>query len=314
MRLYESRTRVVLLRTVAGVKPRPQGVGRCRTMMIGRPLVRPLILVCNDDGVHAPGISVLADALQVLGEVLVVAPLHQQTAAGRSYGQAHTEHELWRVPIGIEHIQEAIAVDVSPALAVTLGVLQLAPRTPALVVCGINYGENLGFAVTGSGTVGAALAAASLDCPAIASSLEAPLEGHARVAPETVDWSVSAELTRFVAAKVLRHGLDPTIAALNLNVPSGARRPAPLRVTTQSSQSYFLFESDATSGRGSAGPLRTMVRYDPASLEKDSDVWALKIDRVASVTALSRNMSAVVGWEQVGSELMPSTTSVRHLG
>ncbi|MDD5656946.1 MAG: 5'/3'-nucleotidase SurE, partial [Elusimicrobia bacterium] len=116
------------------------------------------ILVCNDDGIDSPGLRAAAQAVAGLGEVVVAAPARQQTASGRGYS--------FRSDAALEPVEftaagralEAYRLDCSPAMLVqhALPVL-FAGKPPALVVCGINYGENVGTSVTTSGTVGAAL-------------------------------------------------------------------------------------------------------------------------------------------------------------
>ena len=121
---------------------------------------RPLILLTNDDGIDSPGLHAVMEAVADLGELLVVAPISQQTAAGRSYPIALSKaiHQTEIYYNGQQY--PAYKVDASPAQAVTLAVRELATRPIDLCISGINYGENLGSGVTISGTVGAALDAA----------------------------------------------------------------------------------------------------------------------------------------------------------
>src|SRR4030095_13243954 len=103
-----------------------------------------VILVTNDDGVHAPGLAALAAALEPLGEVHVVAPDREQSAVGH----ALTLHR----PRGCEQLGERrYAVNGTPSDCVNLGVLGLLPERPVLVASGINHGSNLGEGVTYSG-------------------------------------------------------------------------------------------------------------------------------------------------------------------
>jgi 5'-nucleotidase len=109
----------------------------------------PLILVTNDDGVHAPGIKALADALGERGEVYVVAPDREVSACAQSLTLKH--------PLRVEKVSERIfAVDGTPADCVNLAIVKVLPRRPELVVSGINRGPNLGEDVFYSGTVGGA--------------------------------------------------------------------------------------------------------------------------------------------------------------
>src|SRR5918997_3877352 len=123
-----------------------------------------LILVTNDDGVHAAGLAALARALEPLGDVYVIAPEREQSACGH----ALTLHRPLRVqPLG----DRRFAVNGTPSDCVNLGVLGFLPERPVLIASGINHGSNLGDDVTYSGTVSAAMEATLLGVPAIAVSL-----------------------------------------------------------------------------------------------------------------------------------------------
>src|SRR5439155_26025529 len=99
-----------------------------------------LLLVTNDDGVHAAGLAALADALAELGEVWVIAPEREQSACGH----ALTLHRPLRaVPMG----ERRFAVNGTPSDCVNLAVLGFMPERPAIVVSGFNHGGNLGVDV-----------------------------------------------------------------------------------------------------------------------------------------------------------------------
>src|SRR6202162_3859674 len=109
-----------------------------------------VILVTNDDGVHATGLLALAAALDGLGEVYIVAPDRDQSAVGH----ALTLHR----PLRVTQVGERrYAVNGTPSDCVNLAVLGLLPGRPVLVAAGINHGSNLGDDVTYSGTVSAAM-------------------------------------------------------------------------------------------------------------------------------------------------------------
>src|SRR3972149_2595964 len=130
------------------------------------------ILLTNDDGIQSPGLWIAAKALSELGFVHVVAPRDQFSGAGRSL--PITSDGLIRAqPMHVNGQDWTVySVGGTPAQAVLHAILEVLPKPPELVVSGINYGENLGTGVTVSGTVGAALEAASLGIPALAISLE----------------------------------------------------------------------------------------------------------------------------------------------
>jgi 5'-nucleotidase len=167
----------------------------------------PVILVTNDDGIHAAGLAALADALDELGEVWTVAPDREQSAVGH----ALTLHR----PLRVERLGERkFAVNGTPSDCVNLGVLGLLPEPPVLVVSGINHGSNLGDDVTYSGTVSAAMEGTLLGVPSMAvSQAELDAEG----------FGSAAAVARLVAVRVLVEGL-PAKTLLNVNVPRGSVR------------------------------------------------------------------------------------------
>jgi 5'-nucleotidase len=174
----------------------------------------PLILVTNDDGVHAPGIVALAKALAGLGELWTVAPDREASASSQSLTLKH--------PLRAEKVDTGVfAVDGTPADCVNLAIVKLLPRRPALVVSGINRGGNMGDDVFYSGTVGAAREATFFGVHAIAVSLAARAD---------LDYSPAATFACLLARLVLDRGL-PERTLLNVNVPPGT--PTGVAVTVQ---------------------------------------------------------------------------------
>src|SRR5258708_8748311 len=125
---------------------------------------QPLLLVTNDDGVHAPGIRALAAAVAHLGEVHIVAPDREVSACAQSLTLKH--------PLRAETIEPRVwAVEGTPADCVNLALVKLLPRRPELVLSGINRGANLGEDIFYSGTVGGAREGTFFGVPSIAMSL-----------------------------------------------------------------------------------------------------------------------------------------------
>src|SRR5688572_12677493 len=99
-------------------------------------MTKPLILVTNDDGVAAPGIRAVADALRDVGEVVVAAPDRERSAASHSISLDR--------PLRVDEVEQGVyAIDGTPVDCVYLALLHLVPRRPSLVVSGINNGFNL---------------------------------------------------------------------------------------------------------------------------------------------------------------------------
>jgi 5'-nucleotidase len=163
------------------------------------------ILVSNDDGIHARGLRVLADALSALGEVCVVAPDRDQSAASHSL----TLHR----PLRVEKVaRNWYAVDGTPTDCVALAVMGITKRRFDLVASGINLGGNMGDDVTYSGTVSAAFEAALLGVPAFAVSLVAQRK-------PTPDFAAAGQAASIVARLIGKHGLAVD-TLLNVNVPN----------------------------------------------------------------------------------------------
>jgi 5'-nucleotidase len=166
-----------------------------------------VILVTNDDGIHAAGLAALAGALAPLGEVYVIAPDREQSAVGH----ALTLHR----PLRVDRVGERrFAVNGTPSDCVNLGVLGLLPEAPVLVVSGVNHGSNLGDDVTYSGTVSAAMEGTLLGVPSMAVS---------QVDGEAGGFEAAGRIAELVAARVLVEGL-PAKTLLNVNVPRGEVR------------------------------------------------------------------------------------------
>ncbi|MBK5260922.1 MAG: 5'/3'-nucleotidase SurE [Thermoanaerobaculia bacterium] len=164
------------------------------------------ILVTNDDGIYSEGIRKLADALRPIGEVIIVAPDREQSAASHAL--------TLNRPLRLLMIKEnEWIVDGTPTDCVNLAVLKLLKdHRPDIVVSGINFGPNLGDDVTYSGTISAAFEGALLNIPSIAFS--ALVGEHFSFDPCA---EFAAELTRMV----LKQEPDPNIV-LNVNFPTAA--------------------------------------------------------------------------------------------
>lgn len=163
----------------------------------------PLILVSNDDGIHAEGLRALADSLEPLGTVVVVAPDRERSATGHSLTLSR--------PLRVTRIDENwYSVDGTPTDCITLAVMELLPRRPQLVAAGINHGSNLGDDVTYSGTVASAMEATLQGIPAFAMSL---------AGDRTCDFRTAGLCARRLAREILQRGL-PQDTLLNVNVPN----------------------------------------------------------------------------------------------
>lgn len=131
----------------------------------------PAILITNDDGMKADGLIRLAEAARAFGEVWVVAPAIQRSAASHSI-TLHSHIDVFPVDFPVEGVH-AFACSGTPADCVRVGALSIMPEKPDAVLSGINYGYNVASDIQYSATVGAALEAAFQGFPAMALSEDA---------------------------------------------------------------------------------------------------------------------------------------------
>ncbi|MCL2789606.1 MAG: 5'/3'-nucleotidase SurE [Desulfobulbus sp.] len=161
-----------------------------------------LILVTNDDGVHAPGIHALYEAVSSLGEAVIVAPERDNSAVSHSL----TMNRPLRVVQLERHIH---TIDGTPTDCVTIAINKILRRKPDLLVSGINPGANLGDDISYSGTVSAAIEGTMYSIPSLAFSLG----GN-----PPFDFEVTAAVAWKLASMALAMHLPPN-SLLNINIP-----------------------------------------------------------------------------------------------
>jgi 5'-nucleotidase len=193
----------------------------------------PLILVSNDDGHFSDGIRSLASAMQGLGDVIVVAPEAEQSAASHAIS-------LHR-PLRIKEIRPHwYTVDGTPTDCAYLAINHiLRGRKPTLMVSGINHGSNLADDVTYSGTVAAAMEASLLGVPAIALSL---------ATREQFEFEAASRFARSLATAALARPLPPGML-LNVNIPPGELRGYRLTRLGKHSYGFDVIENVDPRGR-----------------------------------------------------------------
>src|SRR5512146_1399292 len=196
------------------------------------------ILLTNDDGIQSPGLWAAAEALSEIGFVHVMAPRDQFSGAGRSYSISSDGLIASQIMEVGGKQWTVYGIGGTPAETVLHAVLEVLPRLPDLVVSGINYGENIGTAVTTSGTVGAALEAASFGLPAMAISLETLPAQHFSYSNE-VDFSAAAHFTRYFGQMLLEKKMPPDVFVLKVDIPRQATVQTPWEITRQSLQRYY---------------------------------------------------------------------------
>lgn len=240
------------------------------------------ILVTNDDGISAPGLLALAQAMRPLGQVTVLAPDHNWSASGHV---KTLERPLRVKEAFLADGMRALATDGAPSDCVALALLGLLDASVDLVVAGINGGPNLGHDLTYSGTVTAAMEAAIAGVPAAAFSLDLPER-----LPGALDFAPAARVAGKVAANIIANGL-PEGALLSVNVPyladdqirgmrvarQGLRiyRDELVRRADPRGRPYYWIGGDAPSGK----------------VEEGTDIGALH-DGYVSITPIQLDLTA----------------------
>jgi 5'-nucleotidase len=233
------------------------------------------ILVTNDDGIEAPGLWCQAEAWSAFGEVLVVAPAHEQSGAGTSFTYRR-ELQIREVESRVPGIK-AYSVDGTPSDCVTVGLRRLRTGRVSVVSAGVNSGANLGRGVLGSGTLGAAL------------------QGHYRglltfcISMERGDGSIGWETARLVVerlAKLSIAGRLPNEPLLNVNIPAVEFDKIEGWTITRMALAHYQRLVEETNG----GVVQRRLIVDPGAAEPGTDVWALQRNMV-TITPLSHDLT-----------------------
>ena len=221
------------------------------------------VLICNDDGIHARGISVLVDAVRPLATVHVVAPEAEQSAVGHAITIASP---LKSAPVYRDGELFGHAVSGTPADSVKLAISELLEEPPDLVLSGINLGPNAGISVLYSGTVSGATEGALLGVPSIAFSL---------AIFRNPNWDTAQKIVRHVVERFSSSQL-PKECVLNVNIPNVPYAEVKGYKIVPIGRSRYVEEFDArTDPRGNAyywmdGVLKSVDDHE------DNDIGQLK--------------------------------------
>ncbi len=232
---------------------------------------KPVILITNDDGITAPGIRNLVEAVRDLGKVIVVAPDKPQSGMGHAITIGHP---LRLHPVNAFEGIEAHQCSGTPVDCVKLAVDKILHRKPDLCLSGINHGANHSINVIYSGTMSAAVEAAIESIPSVGFSL--------------LDYSIEADFTaarkyaRIIVEKMLRKTLDKH-TVLNVNIPPVSDELIKgIKICRQAYAKYvedFVARKDPN-GRKYYWLTGEFVNFDKG---KDTDVWALENNYVSVV-------------------------------
>jgi 5'-nucleotidase len=254
------------------------------------------ILVTNDDGVYAAGLQAAARSVQGLGEVVVAAPSGQMSGVGRSIS---VFEPLRYAEVNLNGFR-AHAVTGTPTDSVIIGIFAILKEMPDLVVSGINVGENISTdTVTTSGTIGAALEAASYGIPAIAASIQAVDQGDKFDLHHGAKHSfeVATAVLRRVASRVLEHGMPEGVDVLNLNIPVSAREDTEIAVTRLARKIFKTSVQERLDPRG-----RPYYWIDGELIccdEEGTDVQTLYQEKKISLTPLTLDSTARIDLKEM---------------
>ena len=259
------------------------------------------ILLSNDDGIDSPGLWAAAEALSDLGFVTVTAPLEHMSATGRGH-QRHANGSITRKKLTVGGQEwDVFAINGSPSQSVLHGILEVVEQKPDLVVTGINFGENFGTDITYSGTVGAAIEAASLGIPALAMSQQILHEEWDSYHGD-VDFSVSGFFTRYFAQKLLEKKMPEDVDVINVVVPAGATPETPWKVTRLAKVRYYnpyvVREGDM---EGKARITSHILKDE--EIPPDNDIYTVRIEKKVAVIPISLDLTSRVPSETVESIL-----------
>ncbi|TDI64814.1 MAG: 5'/3'-nucleotidase SurE [Bacteroidetes bacterium] len=235
-------------------------------------MAKPLILVCNDDGISSRGIRILVELMTEMGEVIVVAPDSPQSGMGHAITVGNT---LRLDKTDIFGSVPAYKCSGTPADCVKLAKHHLLKNAkPDLVVSGINHGSNTSISVLYSGTMSAAIEGAIEGLPAVGFSL-CDFSSEA-------DFSHVGEFVQKIASEILNKGL-PRGVALNVNIPPKRNEKVKgMKVCRQARAKWeeqFEVRRDPT-GRKYFWMAGNFVNFDKG---EDNDEWAIANNYVSIV-------------------------------
>jgi len=232
---------------------------------------KPLILITNDDGIHAPGIRFLIETMKPLGDILIVAPDKPQSAMGHAVTiQSPLRLHLLAETSGYREY----SCNGTPADCVKLGEKVIMRGKPDLIVSGINHGSNASINVLYSGTMAAVIEGAMENVPSIGFSLND--YSHA------ADFSHCGTIITSVASNVLAHGLPDGIC-LNVNIP--AHDGAGLEGIKVTKQAKAFWDENFDERKDPHKRDYYWLRGEFVNLDKteDNDHWAINNNYVSIV-------------------------------
>jgi 5'-nucleotidase len=220
---------------------------------------RPLLLLTNDDGIDAPGLHALGDALSEDFDLLIVAPHEERSATGHSISVLR---DLRLLPYQRNGKPWGWSLEGTPADCVKVAIQYLQKERPIeMVVSGMNRGQNLGINILYSGTVAAAREGVLLGYPAIAYSI-------VYRDPNDLRFDTGARVAKELTSKTYRRGLPPEVL-LNVNIPAIAFEEIAGYAITRQGNSGFRDKFKHVEGHAERNPLLRNVgdRFQKSTME-----------------------------------------------
>lgn len=229
------------------------------------------ILITNDDGIYAPGIRALSEAMKGLGKIVVVAPDKPQSGMGHAITIGHP---LRLAKTDLMEGVESYHCSGTPVDCVKLAVDKVLHKKPDICISGINHGANHSINVIYSGTMSAALEASIEGIPSIGFSLLDP--------SVEADFNAAKKYARLLVEQLLGRKLDKHFC-LNVNIP--ALPESLIKGMKVCRQAYAKYEEDFEERKDPAGKnyywlTGEFINFDK---KKDTDVWALAHNYISIV-------------------------------
>lgn len=243
------------------------------------------ILLTNDDGIHAPGIMLLEKFIrQFTDDVWVVAPSEERSGAGHSISM----HD----PIRVRALDDRhFAVKGTPTDCALMGIYELMPQPPTLMLSGINWGANLAEDITYSGTAAAAMEGALLGVPSIALSQVHHMS--------EVHWATAETYLAQVLEGILKTGFDPG-TFVNVNFPAvPPDQVRGIRVVDQGQRPTGSFIPEARVDARTKPYYWIKIAYKPGNDHAGTDLKAIADGEIA-VCPIQLNMTARAMKERLG--------------
>ncbi|WP_297090898.1 5'/3'-nucleotidase SurE [uncultured Draconibacterium sp.] len=245
---------------------------------------KPLILVTNDDGIHASGLRELVEVMKFFGNVVVISS--EVSMSGKACGIT-VDHPLRATPVEQIHGVPTFKCNGTPVDSVKLSFNGLFNQAPDYVVSGINHGANSSISVIYSGTMGAAIEGGLHGVPSIGFSLD--------------DYSADADFSKakLVVARVFQSVIEngiPEFTCLNVNIPKG--KPEGIKVCRQTHGKWMEEFEKRTDPHGREYHWLSGYFHNFEEEAEETDIFALK-NNFASVVPVRVDMTDYETMEQL---------------